>query len=154
MGEKTECLTDSFNIVPQTSSSQEVVLLWVPPVISGLIAAPSVPGAPIWLFDRPTRLAKSRPELEGFSSLPLAAMPDRSSCRCESRRNWLCSRSTRSPSFLMTDMKRWNCPTLSTEMNVRTELNGGNNWLRTYEAQLTSTIIGAKLKSLQLLCRL
>jgi len=93
-----------LNMLPQTSSSQEALLSMT---VSALTVDP---------FGFPTKLAKLILDtIASPADAPLAAIPDRSSSRWESRKNWSCSFSTRSASFFITSMNRWNWPTLSTE---------------------------------------
>ena len=88
-------------MLPQTSSSQFPFNS-----VSALILAGPAP---------PTRVSKSIPPLDvSLSAEPFTAVAERSSMRCESRKNWSCSFSTRSPNFLMTAINRWNCSTFST----------------------------------------
>jgi hypothetical protein len=92
------------NMLPQTSSSQLAVL----EDIAGEATSPSalIGVLPALL----TRLAKSSVPAAPLTGTPCgdALVLGWSSVRWESRRNWLCSFSTRSPSLRMTAMKRSN----------------------------------------------
>lgn len=93
------------NILPQTSSSQFFELSMT---VSALTVATLPPADPFV-----TRLSKSTPPSTLTPFAPCAAVAERSSIRCESRRYWSCSRSTRSPNLRITSMKRLNCETVS-----------------------------------------
>lgn len=98
-------------MLPQTSSSQEVeLLLLVFWAVTAFALPPEFPLLPL-----PTRLSKSTATVGSAPAAPLTAVADLSSIRWASRRNWLCSLSTLSPSFFITAMKRWNCSTFSTD---------------------------------------
>lgn len=113
-----------LNMLPQTSSSQ----LFEPSMtVSGFILA----------LLRPTSVSKSTPESKFGGATPLAGI-DRSSMRCESRKNWLCSFSTRSPSLRMTPINRWNCWTFNT-MNEHQHQLGLRHPRSTHKVQWTST---------------
>lgn len=92
-------------MLPQTSSSQFPFNS-----VSALMLAGPAP---------PTRVSKSMPPLDAsLSAEPFTAVAERSSMRCESRKNWSCSFSTRSPNFLITAINRWNCSTFSTVQDI------------------------------------
>ena len=78
------------------------------------LSSVTVSGLTTVLLGLPTKFSKSTVDEKFWVSEPLTAKAERSSILCESRRNWLCSFSTRSPSLRMTDINRWNCSTLST----------------------------------------
>jgi len=82
----------SLNMLPQTSSSQPFELSMT---VSGFILE----------LLRPTSVSKFTPESKFGNATPFAGV-DRSSMRCESRKNWLCSFSTLSPSLRMTVINR------------------------------------------------
>jgi hypothetical protein len=95
--------------VPQTSSSQEAEF---PVFVAERVVLGAKPAALVF----PTNASKSAATgAAAMDPFPLAAVAERSSIRCESRKNWLCSRSTLSPRVLMTDINCLNCATFNTK---------------------------------------
>lgn len=114
--------------------------MWVSTAVSALTVAP---------FPLPTRFSKSTLVVLETPFPPITVpAEERSSNLWESRRNWSCSFSTRSPSFLITSINLWNCCTFSTlsKHQVFVEMPA----LITYTDPLTLTTIAGG-QGLQLL---
>lgn len=74
---------DSLKILPQTSSSQPALLSMTVSALTVAVVGP-VTGAPLAL---PTRLSKSTAAAPFTPVVPVGAVPERSSKRCESLKN-------------------------------------------------------------------